>query len=101
MVKRWNKFHSAKVSAAEPPLTSIGWGKGCDSGDGWERVGGKDELCDVGVVVEFDCFTGVVVHNNAYFTTVVVVDDSATNVDVFEGEATARFDGACDGRRDG
>ena len=58
-------------------------------------------MCNVGAVLKVYGFGRVVVHDDTYFTTVVVVDDSATNIDVFEGETTARFDGACDGRRDG
>ena len=96
-----NELHGAKMCTAKPPLSSIGWGKGCDSSDRWKGIGGKDELCDVGIAIQFDCFTGIIVHDDTYFTTVVVVDDSAANVDVLEGEATTRFDGACDGRMDG
>ena len=96
-IERGNELHGTEISAAKPPLSSICGGKGCDRGDGWERVGCEDKLCDVGSVFECDGLGRVVVHDYAYFTTVVIVDDAATNVEMFEGEATAWFDGACDG----
>jgi hypothetical protein len=70
-------------------LSSICRGKGCNGSDGWERIGCEDELCDVGSVFESDRLGGVVMHDDTYFATVVIVDDAAANVDMFEGKATA------------
>ena len=95
---KWrNELHGAEVGAAEPPLTSISWGKSCDSSDGWEGIRCEDELCYVGVVLEVYSLGGVIVHDDTDFTTIIIVNNAAANVNVLEGKAAPWLDSACDG----
>jgi len=53
-------------------------------------------LCNVGFALKRDMLLGVVVHDDAHFAAVVIVDDASADVEVTESETAARFYGASD-----
>ncbi len=92
----WDEMDGTEICAAEPPFASGGFGKGSGGGESGKRCWSENELCNVGGFIDGDGVVGFVLENDADFSTIVIVNDASSDVDMTEGKTAARLDGASD-----